>query len=130
MADPKNSFRGLKGALTRYKKAIQDFDINNVTRANHNTYLKNIEGLKSKIDDVFQELLALCKDQKDIDQVEADINPVLDEIVDLENKLDEWDTAIAEKESKKEEQAALKRIEAQVQAQAATAAAAGSTPPV
>ncbi|CAG7724237.1 unnamed protein product, partial [Allacma fusca] len=70
--------------------------------------------LKSKIDDVFQELLALCKDQKDIDQVEADINPVLDEIVDLENKLDEWDTAIAEKESKKEEQAALKRIEAQV----------------
>ncbi|CAG7726308.1 unnamed protein product, partial [Allacma fusca] len=65
--------------------------------------------------------LAPCTDQKAIDLVEAEINPVLDDILDLENKLAEWDTEIGKKESKEERdaQAELKRIEAQVMAQAA-----------
>ncbi|CAG7832271.1 unnamed protein product, partial [Allacma fusca] len=102
MADPNNVFRGHKGSLTRYKKAINDFDITTVTRANYNSFLKNIESLKSKIDEVFQDLLAPCADQKVIDLVEAEINPVLDDILDLENKLAEWDTEIGKKESKEE----------------------------
>ncbi|CAG7832296.1 unnamed protein product [Allacma fusca] len=113
MADPKNVFRGHKGSLTRYKKAINDFDVSTVTRSNYNSFLKNIENLKSKIDEVFQDLLAPCADQKVIDQVETEINPVLDEILDLENKLAEWDTELLKKESEQEEQAAIKRIEAQ-----------------
>ncbi|CAG7730715.1 unnamed protein product, partial [Allacma fusca] len=113
MADPKNVFRGHKGSLTRFKKAINDFSIDAVTRANYTFYKKNMETLKAKIDEVFQDLLAACADQDDVDKVEADINPVLDDILDLENKLAQWDTQLVVQETEKEEQAALKRIEAQ-----------------
>ncbi|CAG7732391.1 unnamed protein product, partial [Allacma fusca] len=41
-----------------------------------------METLKAKIDEVFQDLLAACADQDDVDKVEADINPVLDDILD------------------------------------------------
>ncbi|CAG7785741.1 unnamed protein product [Allacma fusca] len=37
-----------------------------------------------------------------IDQVEAEKNPVLDEILGLENKLAEWDTELLKKESEQE----------------------------
>ncbi|CAG7661030.1 unnamed protein product [Allacma fusca] len=113
MADPRNVFRGRKGCLTRYKKAISDFAITAVTRANYAFYKTAMETLKANIDSVYQDLLTPCADQDAVDRVEAEVSPVLDDILDLENKLQEWDTELTKKEAEKEEQAAINRIQAQ-----------------
>ncbi|CAG7714186.1 unnamed protein product, partial [Allacma fusca] len=119
MGDPKNILRGHKGSLTRYKKAIDDFDINIVTRSNHDTYQKNIESLKIRIGDVYDQILAQCATQADVDKVEADVNPTLEEIIHLENTLAIWDDKIKEKESQALAMAELKKFEAQAKITAA-----------